>query len=76
MEVWPENVQAYEVFRRCAWTTSRITGIEKSMVVFENISSCEIEAVCNLLCIPADARRDVLDGVRVMEATARPLLNT
>lgn len=74
-EPWAENRPAVEVFRRCAWVTSRITGMETSRLVHEYISSCEIEAVCNLLCVPADARREVLDGVRVMEATARPLLN-
>lgn len=73
--VWPENLPAVDVFRRCTWTTSRVTGMEVSKTVFEHIASTEIEAVCNLLRIPAESRRDVLDGVRVMEATARPLLN-
>lgn len=74
-EPWAENRPAVEVFRRCAWVVARITGMEASRLVYEHISSGEIEAVCNLLCIPADARREVLDGVRVMEGTARPLLN-
>jgi len=74
-EPWAENKPAVDVFRRCTWTVSRISGLETVRVIFEHIASTEIEAVCNLLCIPADARRQVLDGVRVMEATARPLLN-
>ncbi len=74
-EPWAENQPAVDVFRRCAWEVTRITGMETSRLVYEHISSSEIESVCNLLGIPAVARRDVLDGVRVMEATARPLLN-
>lgn len=73
--VWRENWPAVQVFRRCQWTTSRITGMASSRTVFEHIAATEIESVCNLLCIPAAARMEVLDGVRVMEATARPLLN-
>ena len=73
--VWRENWNAVQVFRRCQWDVSRVVAGDRLLALFERISAPEIESVCNLMSIPADARGDVLDGVRVMEAVSRPYLN-
>lgn len=73
--VWAENRYIVEVFTNCRWRTQIVAGVGASMRVYEGIDAAEIKQVCDLQSVPQSEWRDVLWGVRVMEAVAGPVLN-
>lgn len=70
-EVWPCNAPALSVFARCAW--QRTAGGDR--LIATGIEAREIEAVMNMLNIPATDRPETLDLVRHAERAVLPLLN-
>jgi GNAT superfamily N-acetyltransferase len=73
--VWTENRHIVEVFTRCHWRTQILAGASEAVRLYEGIEAPEIAAVAAMVQVPAEAMADLLWGVRVMEATALPLLN-
>lgn len=73
--LWRENLTTFEVFTRCQWQTSVLSGMDGAVRVFEGISAQEIRAACELLDVPRGEWRDVVMGVSVMQAAAQPVLN-
>lgn len=73
--VWPVNSQAFRVFTQCRWTRLPLQTAEGIRLVFDSIASAEVAHVCDLLCVPAAARAQVLEGVRYAESVALPVLN-
>ena len=57
------------MYSSCHWDIA--AGLDR--LVYLGIAGTEIESVARMLGIPPTA--DVLDGVRAMAATARPILN-
>lgn len=73
--VWAENWTIVEVFTSCRWCTAIASGPAGAVQVYEHIPAAEVLAVCELMDVPRRHRRDVLWGVGVMQATAKPVLN-
>lgn len=69
--LWPCNNQAFGVFARCKWT--RIVAGDRFLT--EGIEAREIEAVMNMLAVPAPDRPETLDLVRHAEKAVLPMLN-
>lgn len=73
--VWAENRNIVEVFMHCRWRTQVVSGMGGAVRLHDGIDAAEIAHTCELLQIEPSTRRDVLWGVRVMEAAAMPILN-
>ena len=73
--VWSENWTTVEVFTRCQWQVTTVAGMSGAVRVWEGIPAVEIKATCELLDVPRSQWPDVLAGVGVMQATAKPVLN-
>jgi hypothetical protein len=72
--VWAENAAIVEVFTSCRWRSQVVVG-DKATRIYEGIDAAEVAHCCDLLQVAAASRREVLWGVRIMEATSLPLLN-
>lgn len=69
--IWPENWQVAQVFLACRW----ILVLGFGGAYWQGISAQEIDAACRLRCVPRAKWPEVLDGVRIMESAAQPILN-
>ena len=69
--VWAVNWTIACVFLDCRWTL--VLGIGGAY--YQGISAREIDAACRLHTVRRSERQAVLQGVRVMEAAAQPILN-
>jgi len=70
--IWPENWTIARAFRDCEWT---LAGVGVGPVVHAGIAGAEIESICRLQHVPRREWPDVLLGIRLMTAAARPILN-
>ncbi len=69
--VWHENAEAFRVFQHCQFDTV----IGEAGIHYTGIAATEINAVCQTLRIDPEHWPMVISGVRVMVATALPLMN-
>lgn len=73
--VWAENWNIVQVFTRCQWQRSVLSGMAGAVRVWEGISAQEVRAACDLLDIPRAEWPDLMWGIAEMVRTAQPLLN-
>lgn len=69
IEIWPENLQIVEVFLACRtqWVVGEMTGARRGL------RYADVAATIDLLGV-AD-KREVFDGIRMMEAVALDVFN-
>lgn len=70
--LWQENKPAFDVFVQCKW---QVVITPDGKRVFMGISAVEIQAACWLCRITDSQITSVLNGVRICESTAMPILN-
>ena len=73
--VYPVNSDAVRVFQLCRWKRMALTTMEGTRLLYDSIDAAEINSVADLVSVPASRRKLMLEGVRVMEEIALPLLN-
>lgn len=69
--VWPENVDAFNVFARCTWQRC---ALPDGRLIPTGIAAGEIRDTAEMLAIPRDRWPELIDDVRVMAATVLPEL--
>lgn len=70
VEIWRENVQAYEVFRRCRklWRVGAMGGVL-------GLERAGLESLMNIMGIGKKRRLALLDAIEIMEDAALAVIN-
>ena len=69
--VWPENVDAFNVFARCTWQR---TGLPDGRLIPTGIASGEIRDTAEMMGLPPDRWPGLIDDVRLMAQAVLPEL--
>lgn len=72
--VWPENVDAFNVFIRCTWQRQLVSDAQTQRLIPTGIAAGEIRDTAELLGVPRDRWPRLLDDVRVMAQAVLPEL--
>lgn len=75
VEVWEENQGIVSVFTHCRFPVTVVAGMGGGQVLYQHIPASEIRDAAEILGVPREQWRELLWGVRVMEAAVLPELN-
>lgn len=74
LQVWPENVDAFNVFMRCTWQRQLVSDGQTQRLIPTGIAAGEIRDTAEMLAVPRDRWPGLIDDVRLMASAVLPEL--